>query len=572
MAGVKISPAPPIGLPTGAALTGAELIPMDQTVAGLTTTIKASAASIAALGVTSGTILGTANEIAVSVAAGVATISFSPNLVIPAPPTADSTTLTVNAASAAITSANSRSMIITAANGDARLAISTNTATGTAGNAQINLDTFGVQNWVMGNVRSDGSWRVSASQTLGTGDRLKIAAGGTSTFFGPTGGTVLISDSGATPTLSNFVVAASAYTVGQWGIGMDNGDTFTISRLDVAHTALQIALAGNVTIPAATSGNTLTVGVVAGANAIVLSGPGTAGGGILQNSTLTASLIMNSAGTDFGQIGSNATQTWYLGHGPSPVSIGTVVLAWNGAGNVNISNPTATTTALSVGGIANGFSGVFSAPAGTGTSFGMLVSGGTNASDTCAQFNNAANTIDFMRIFGTGQINWSDGTVISSMQYGGVLQFGSISNHVLSFFTNNTNWWDIATDGGLIRHGITGGSQGAGTINANGVFLSANQIFFGVPASASTTIARTDVGKTVVATGTITVPNAVFSQGDAVSIYNNSGAAISISAGITTMRLAGTATTGSRTLAQRGMATLWFNSGTEVVVMGAGVT
>lgn len=49
MAGVKISPPPLIGLPTGAALSGAELIPMDQTVGGITTTIKSSAAAIAAL-------------------------------------------------------------------------------------------------------------------------------------------------------------------------------------------------------------------------------------------------------------------------------------------------------------------------------------------------------------------------------------------------------------------------------------------------------------------------------------------------------------------------------------------
>lgn len=50
MANVKISNAPPIGLPTGSALTGAELVPMDQTVSGITTTIKATTAAIAALG------------------------------------------------------------------------------------------------------------------------------------------------------------------------------------------------------------------------------------------------------------------------------------------------------------------------------------------------------------------------------------------------------------------------------------------------------------------------------------------------------------------------------------------
>lgn len=58
-----------------------------------------------------------------------------------------------------------------------------------------------------------------------------------------------------------------------------------------------------------------------------------------------------------------------------------------------------------------------------------------------------------------------------------------------------------------------------------------------------------------------------------VSIYNDSGASISLTAGTAvTLRLAGTATTGTRTLAQHGMATVWFNSASEAVVSGAGVS
>jgi hypothetical protein len=97
-------------------------------------------------------------------------------------------------------------------------------------------------------------------------------------------------------------------------------------------------------------------------------------------------------------------------------------------------------------------------------------------------------------------------------------------------------------------------------------------VFSGVPQSASTTIAVTDNGKCIVATGTIIVPNAVMAAGNAVSIYNNSAAAISLTATITTLRLAGTATTGTRTLAQRGICTIWFLSGTEAIVSGSGVT
>ena len=39
-----------------------------------------------------------------------------------------------------------------------------------------------------------------------------------------------------------------------------------------------------------------------------------------------------------------------------------------------------------------------------------------------------------------------------------------------------------------------------------------------------------------------------------------------------TLRLAGTATTGNRTLAARGLATIWFNSASEAVASGPGVS
>lgn len=94
-----------------------------------------------------------------------------------------------------------------------------------------------------------------------------------------------------------------------------------------------------------------------------------------------------------------------------------------------------------------------------------------------------------------------------------------------------------------------------------------------VPRSTTiTTLSVNDVGKTIAITANIAVPNSTFAAGDAVSVYNNSSGALTITATITTLRLAGTATTGDRTLAQRGLATIWFNSATEAVISGAGVT
>jgi hypothetical protein len=81
-----------------------------------------------------------------------------------------------------------------------------------------------------------------------------------------------------------------------------------------------------------------------------------------------------------------------------------------------------------------------------------------------------------------------------------------------------------------------------------------------------------DVGKCIAVTAGITIPNSTFAAGDAISIYNESGSAITITAGVTTLRLGGTTTTGNRTLAAYGLATIWFNSATEAVISGAGVS
>lgn len=61
--------------------------------------------------------------------------------------------------------------------------------------------------------------------------------------------------------------------------------------------------------------------------------------------------------------------------------------------------------------------------------------------------------------------------------------------------------------------------------------------------------------------------------GSMYAVYNDSAAAITLTQGAgMTLRLGGTATTGSRTLAPRGLATIWFNAANEAVVQGSGVT
>lgn len=79
-------------------------------------------------------------------------------------------------------------------------------------------------------------------------------------------------------------------------------------------------------------------------------------------------------------------------------------------------------------------------------------------------------------------------------------------------------------------------------------------------------------GQAYATTGGLTIPSATFAAGDCVSIYNDSAAAVTITQGSgLTLRQAGTTNTGNRTLAARGMCTVWFNSGSEAIISGAGV-
>jgi hypothetical protein len=98
----------------------------------------------------------------------------------------------------------------------------------------------------------------------------------------------------------------------------------------------------------------------------------------------------------------------------------------------------------------------------------------------------------------------------------------------------------------------------------------------GIPisGSAKTTsyiLATTDVGQTIEvgSGGSITIPDATFAAGDAVIIFNNTSAGITITCTITTAYIAGTdSDKATLTLATRGIASILFVSGTVCVVSG----
>ena len=87
------------------------------------------------------------------------------------------------------------------------------------------------------------------------------------------------------------------------------------------------------------------------------------------------------------------------------------------------------------------------------------------------------------------------------------------------------------------------------------------------------TLTSSHLNTQLIATGNITIDTAIgASAGDNIKIVNNTGGNINIIDGtITTMRLAGTANTGTRTVAQYGVAELFFVDANTVIVSGTGV-
>ena len=130
---------------------------------------------------------------------------------------------------------------------------------------------------------------------------------------------------------------------------------------------------------------------------------------------------------------------------------------------------------------------------------------------------------------------------------------------------------------------VTGNASGTGTttlqsantnssVTASLPDLSSNFSlgFLNAPiSSTTTTVATSDVGKVISLSAGITIPDATFSAGDVVTLYNNTSGSLTVTCSITTAYIAGTNTdVSSVSLATRGLATILFISGTECVIAG----
>lgn len=113
------------------------------------------------------------------------------------------------------------------------------------------------------------------------------------------------------------------------------------------------------------------------------------------------------------------------------------------------------------------------------------------------------------------------------------------------------------------------------TISASGTVAADTIGFRGLPAvspAGAYTLVLDDQGRVILlATGGLTIPanaSVAFPVGTTIAVYNNSGSTQTIGITTDTLRLAGGESTGTRTLAARGLATLIKVASTEWVVSG----
>lgn len=227
---------------------------------------------------------------------------------------------------------------------------------------------------------------------------------------------------------------------------------------------------------------------------------------------------------------------------------------------------------------------------------GVWIDGGTSGSIWKLAMASGSDTLELTNTLGSvttasfnpnGTVDWTNGlratgSVVPTTGAGIELRFASSVGLVSAYDRGASAWRDLKLQGATVF--LSAGGTDVFSINANGditnIAANAGTVgYLGIPQNAKTaayTLVASDIGKHIaITTGGVVIPanSAVaFPIGAAISIYNDSAANQTISITTDTLRQAGTANTGSRTLTQRGFATIVKVKATEWVISGAGLS
>lgn len=213
--------------------------------------------------------------------------------------------------------------------------------------------------------------RANAAVLIGTNATTRINVGNTGAVVisAPTSSTNTLTVNGAANQYTT-VINASSTASQSFGLllsaGSNSSDTSILVRNQAASATfltisgdghgglgtnstsnfLTWSLNGNLTLAAPVSGTAFTLSAVSGAIGISLTSSSGAAGiqigngvGVLLNSTVLPALIMNSSGSNYGQVQNDGSNLWSLATGNSSIANGTKCLQWDSLTEVGIATP-----------------------------------------------------------------------------------------------------------------------------------------------------------------------------------------------------------------------------------------
>lgn len=404
----------------------------------------------------------------------------------------------------------------------------------------------------------------------------------TATTAGNVSGTVAIGNGGTgQTTAANALNALLPTQTGNVGYALTtNGSTPSWSAVGTGSVTSIIAS----TTPV--NGLSLSGGTISTSGTIAITGTLS---GVALGSAVTGTLPLGNGGT--GQTTAQAAMNALAGGVTSGAFLrgnGTnVVLAALVSGDIPNNAANTTGTAGNVTGtvaVANGGTGATSAGA-------ALTNLGAYAASNPSGYTSNTGTVTSVATTGTvNGITLTGGTITTSgtITLGGTLSGVNLTSQVTGTLpvanggtgtTTSTGSGNVvlASSPAISNANLTTpvlGTPSSGNLS-NCTVDGTNAVgFLGLPQNSqgAYTLATSDRGKCVIATGAISVPNATFSAGDVVTIFNNTASGLTISNSLSTLYQAGTANTGSKTLAQRGLATIYFISSTVGVISGTGLS
>ena len=135
--------------------------------------------------------------------------------------------------------------------------------------------------------------------------------------------------------------------------------------------------------------------------------------------------------------------------------------------------------------------------------------------------------------------------------------------------STGSSWGSSYSTSGSGSVALTNSPAFTGTPTTSGFTIG----YLNIPQSTNATAAASDVGKHIYIGTGVTINSGVFNAGDSFVVVNSGGSSMTITQGAgVTLRLAGSTSTGNRTVANYGMATVLCVAANTFMVSGAGVS